>query len=827
MAKKKSGGGITPSASIEEKKKINKQTYILEAVILGIVVFYVFLSEEAYMSVHPMATFSEALGALPAVIAENPLFFWPITYSIASATGVTSLVLLFVLLQYETTKFRIRGDFNAGGRTEWGKVKEISEHFGEYLIKKGILPFKFLEKKDYASAYNNAIMSKNLWVSVDAEKHFHALNCLIIGASGSGKTRFWLKPNLLQMNCSYAITDPKGEILDSCGETLRRNGYDIKVFDIVEQGRCNTYNPLKYCKRESDIKKIVAAFMKNTDSSHGKGGGSKDPFWDDSMSAFLCACIGFLTSKPEGSDVPYAQIPEVTGGLCYEACFPNLCDLTRMANNKWTPQSGIELMDGVQLGDGKNNTANASELAAIFENLRYYECTKIQHLSPEEADQMVKPYCLREWENFRIAPEKTSTTILMTTAVRLDPFNIEQIKNLTSTDTIDLYSFATHRTALFLIMPATDKTYNFLLAFLYTQLFDILYQFGEKQTDGSKYLALKNGEMVKWFSREDVAKDKFVDKAVENIKDATIKKVSVNGIQHGKCKGKNGKKKPFTFDDAYYEILAKDGTLVTRRATEADAKTYLHELQLSDLEDCSVPKLPTHFRFLIDEFPSIGEIPEFKEKLSTMRGYNISATVICQSITQLKGMYPDDYEVIDANCPFFVFLGGDENTNNEYIAKKIGKTTTKGLDNSIGAKKDVSSSIKTENVELMRAEDIGRIAFSKCMVFIYGEMPVLDDKFDVVDHKNFKMSKEFLTKKCGIKAMNFERDVYKDTESVVLTWRGSKITAIPDVIIGDNDLVISALKTFLKAKNNEDTIQKANANLERFSFEANSTPTPF
>ena len=127
----------------------------------------------------------------------------------------------------------------------------------------------------------------------------------------------------------------------------------------------------------------------------------------------------------------------------------------------------------------------------------------------------------------------------------------------------------------------------------------------------------------------------------------------------------------------------------------------------------------------------------------------------------------------------------------------------------------------------MRAEDIGRIAFSKCMVFIYGEMPVLDDKFDVVDHKNFKMSKEFLTKKCGIKAMNFERDVYKDTESVVLTWRGSKITAIPDVVIGDNDLVISALKTFLKAKNNEDTIQKANANLERFSFEANSTPTPF
>lgn len=822
MAKKKQAG-YQLGKSIEEKRKINKQTYIIEALVVGILSFYVLASFSAYQYEHPMEDLSQSLAALPGVLTTNPFYLFPITYPLGNAFGLTALVLLFVLLQYETTKFRIRGDEDAGGKTQWGKPKEISERFADFIIKKGILPFKFLEKKDPEGAYNNTMMSKHLWASMDAEKHFHALNCLIVGASGSGKTRFWLKPNLLQMNCSYAITDPKGEILDSCGETLRRNGYDIKVFDIVNQSHCNTYNPLKYCKRESDIKKVVAAFMKNTDSSGGKGGGSKDPFWDDSMSAFMCACIGLLVSCPKGSDIPYAQITDVTGGTCYEACFPNLCEFTRMANKKWTPQSGIDIMDGVALGDGKNNTANASELAAIFENLRYYEATKVQGLEPEDIDQMEKPYCLREWENFRIAPEKTSTTILMTTAVRLDPFNIEQIKNLTCTDNINLDDFATKKTALFLIMPATDRTYNFLLAFLYTQLFDILYQFGEKQIDGSKYLSLNNGELVKWFSRDEVSQEGFVDNAVENLKDAAIKKIEINGKQKGFDKKT---KKHFEFDDAIYEIYAKDGTLITRRAKESAAKQYIADLKSAHLNKGIVPKLPTHFRFLIDEFPNIGEIPEFKEKLATMRGYNVSATVICQSITQLKGMYPDDYEVIDANCPFFVFLGGDENTNNEYIAKKIGKTTTKGLDNSIGAKKDVSSSIKTENVELMRAEDIGRIPFGKSMVFIYGEMPILDDKYDFVDHKNYKVSKEYLSKS-GLNAMNFDREIYVAAEEVRLSWKGSKIMAIPNVIFGDHKAIVDALKTHLKAKNESEVVPKANANLERYAFEQNSVPVPF
>lgn len=824
MAKKKTGG-MKQEMTLEQRKKVNLETHIMEGAFLGFGTLYLMLMAGAYQHEHPRTDLIEGFQGGLSMLSENPLYFLPINYDITPALGISILMVLVVFLQYNFSKFRLHNSREVHGRTVWGNARELSSRFGEYLTVAGILPFKFLEKKDYVNAYNNAIFSKNCWASMDAEKHFHALNTLIVGTSGSGKTRFWLKPNLLQMNTSYAITDPKGEILDSCGETLRRNGYDVKVFDIVEQSRCNSYNPLKYCKKESDIKKVVAAFMKNTDSSGGKGGGNKDPFWDDSMSAFLCACIGLLVSKPKGDDRPYAQIPEIVGSnFGYEACFPTLCELTRMANKKWTPQSGIKIIEGAQLGDGKNNGANASDLAAIFENLRVYEATKVQGLSIEEIDQMEKPYCLREWENFRIAPEKTSTTILMTTAVRLDPFNIEQVKNLTSSDTMDLDSFATKKTALFLIMPATDRTYNFLLAFLYTQLFDILYQFGEKKIDGSKNLTLPNGELVKWFSREEVAQDdgKYVDQVVEDIRNATMEKVIINGLQKKPDKKKKGKM--IEFDDSYYEIKDAKGNLITRRIKESEAKHYLSELKKAKLNKGIVPKLPIHYRFLIDEFPNIGEIPEFKEKLATMRGYGISATVICQSITQLKGMYPDDYEVIDANCPFFVFLGGDENSNNEYIAKKIGQTTVTTTDNSIGSKKDVSTSIKTEGKELMRQEDIGRISFDQSLIFIYGEMPLLDDKYDFVNHKNYKVAKEYLQKN-GFNAMNFDREGFLIESGKSIRNELPIYTYLPNLeeVLDLKDLMLKMATILHADKTVEDIAEKANANTKRYSFEESST----
>ena len=133
---------------------------------------------------------------------------------------------------------------------------------------------------------------------------------------------------------------------------------------------------------------------------------------------------------------------------------------------------------------------------------------------------------------------------------------------------------------------------------------------------------------------------------------------------------------------------------------------------------------------------------EFKEKLATIRKYEISVCVICQTITQLKGMYPDDYEVIDANCPETIFLGGDENTNNEYLSKKLGTATVKGANQSFDSKKG-SSSYNVEERPLMKPEELGRMPYKDCIVMLYGDQPVYDEKYHYTEHPNYKFTNDF------------------------------------------------------------------------------------
>ena len=723
--------------TIKQKEKDLQSTYVLGGVLLTIFCGYFALMTTACQYDYPTLTIFEAMAKALELIGTSPAYFYPFPengYNMGLFAAVVTLCPAICFVSYTFAKLRVHHDINTlKGSSKWANLQEMVRKYAD-----------FDSKKSYKTAYYNAILSENFQMSINHGKHYHALSTLVLGATGSGKSRFLLKPNLLQMNTSYVITDPSGGILMETGEALRRFGYKVKVFDLVAMGSCDTYNPLKYCFKESDIKKVVQAFIKNTDPTGGKGNANKDPFWDDAMNAFMCSGIAFLTQKPDGEDLPYAQIPEITGGVAFEPCFANLCELTRMANNKWTPSSNIKPMPGVKLGDGKNNTANASELAMIFENIRAYECAR-QNCSPEE---MQKPYALREWENFRIAPEKTSTTILMTAAVRLDPFNIEQVRELTSSDTLDLENFGNSRDALFVITPTNDRTYNFLVSFLYTQLFDILYKNGETKSAGSKDIKLANGELVKHFSKEEV-NDGAVEAYLDTIKSPVITKIAGGGKKTGYQKIKKkflgfkwAKKVKISYDDGWYDINTSDGILITRRPTKQLATQFVSELSRAKVVPGNGKSVPTHVRFLLDEFPNLGEIPEFKEKLATMRKYEISCMVICQTITQLKGMYPEDYEVIDANCPQTIFIGGDENSNNEYISKKIGMSTVKGWNNSVDAKR-INMSYNVEQRELMRPEDLGRMPFEDEVILIYGEDPIYDQKYDYPSHKNYKYTHDY------------------------------------------------------------------------------------
>lgn len=675
----------------------------------------------------------------------------------------------------------------------------------------------------YKKAYNNAICSNNVYISMNTRKHFRALNMLILGATGSGKSRYYLKPNILQMNTSFVVTDPKGEILDSMGEVLRKNGYNVRVFNIsdsgLEKGETDTYNPLKYCTSEAAIRVLVETFMKNMNPGDSK---SNDPFWDDSTKMFLSACVGFLTQKPKGSDLPYSLIPEVSGGTCYKPCFANLCELTRMAGNKFKPGGKVKLADGVVIEPDKNAPQKGSELGAIFENIRMYEA-KIQGCDPSAIE---KPYCLREWENFWGTPEKTATTIMTTTAVKLDPFNIEAVKNMTSDDTVNLDTFGTGRDALFLIIPPADKTYNFLVSLMETQLFKLLYALGDSGCVGSRFLKLKNGELVKFFPATIVEKEDEFKAKVEAIKHSTMVRQGDPSVYKGVHKYENSKgetvKEEVTFTDEWYDIVDADGELVTRRNNEQMAKQYLKDLQDAYVYVPHVPEIPCHVRFLMDEFPNIGEVPEFKEKLATMRGYEISTTVICQSITQLKGMYEKDYEVIDGNCPFVIYLGGDENATCEYISKKMGSSTVKGQNNSVDSKK-ISDSYNIEERALMKPEEIGRMDYSKQLVLIYGEQPIMDDKYDYCNHKNYKLCRDYAAD-CGTDAYKFDRKALPGLHPTVIEWEGEVETATAEIKPLDMKSMLAALAVSSVEEGKKRVEEQT---IKRFSLESNSVPVGF
>ena len=755
---------VKKELSLEQKEKNLVRETVIEIVIAAVLLFYVLNSYACYATYHPRQSFGEKVAGALAEVAENPLYMFPIDYPVGLSTGVILIAVAFIFLDYTQRRMRIHGDINTlKGRTEWADTQDIVSRYA------------LGDLKTYKKEFYNIPLSQNVYMSLDQKTHYHNLNSLVLGTAGTGKSRYVLKPNLLQMNSSYVVTDPKGAIASEVGECMRRHGYRIKVFDISQMKNCDTYNPLNYCDKEADVKRIVEAFIANTDKTGGKGNGNKDPFWDDAMNSFLCCMISLLTLIPEGADKPYAQMPEIMGDLIYAPCFANVAELTRKANRKWSPDCGVHLLPGVRLGDGKNNTANASVMSAIYENIRAYEAER-QDLA---ASQIVKPYTLREWENFCLAPEKTSTTILMTTAVRLDPFNIEEVKQLTSSDTLDLHHFGDEKSVLFIIIPTNDRTYNFLAAFLYTQLFDQLYRRCEVGYQGSSNLFLPNGDLVKHFSKEDVITGTD-ERFLNAVKSAVMKEVVVSDASvRGKGKGRGI---PAEIKDAYYDIETADGEWIGRRPTAAMAKQMIQDLKSASIKKCNEDGFNTmacHMRFLMDEFPNIGEVPNFKEKISTIRQYEISTMVICQTITQLKGMYPDDYEVIDANSATLIFLGGDENSNNEYLAKKMGETTKKGWNNSLDGKR-INMSYQVEGGQLMRPEDFGRLDFSKSIIFIFGEQPIIDDKFDYPAHENYIYTADYAHDH-GASVSILDRSVLGGHEQADTVLQRLKPKAIPTV----------------------------------------------
>ena len=256
-------------------------------------------------------------------------------------------------------------------------------------------------------------------------------NVLVVGGSGSGKTRFWLKPNLLQCHSSYVVTDPKGSIVVECGNALLKNGYKVRILNTINFKKSMHYNPFAYVHSEKDILKLVTTLMTNT-KGDGSGG---DPFWEKSERLLLTALIAYLHYEAPKEEQNFATL--------------------------------LEMLNTMQVSEDDEDFQNPVDL--LFEDL---------------ARKKPNSFAGRQYKLYKLAAGKTAKSILISCGARLAPFDIQELRDLTMYDELQLDTLGDKKTALFLIMSDTDSTFNFLISMVYTQLFNLLCDKADDQYGG-------------------------------------------------------------------------------------------------------------------------------------------------------------------------------------------------------------------------------------------------------------------------------------------------------------------------------------------------------
>ena len=342
------------------------------------------------------------MGTLPAAFA-NPLpSLHPLDFLIGISCGA-GLRLAVYLRSKNAKKYRNGMEY---GSARWGTAKDIE-------------PFMAPKFAD------NIILTKTERLMMSNRppdpKNARNKNVLVVGGSGSGKTRFWLKPNLLQCHSSYVVTDPKGSIVVECGNALLKNGYKLKILNTINFKKSMRYNPFAYVHSEKDILKLVTTLMTNT-KGEGSGG---DPFWEKSERLLLTALIAYLHYEAPVEEQNFATL--------------------------------LEMLNTMQVLEDDEEYQNPVDL--LFEEL---------------AKKKPNSFAGRQYKLYKLAAGKTAKSILISCGARLAPFDIQELRDLTMYDELALDTLGDKKTALFLIMSDTDSTFNFLISMVYTQLFNLL-----------------------------------------------------------------------------------------------------------------------------------------------------------------------------------------------------------------------------------------------------------------------------------------------------------------------------------------------------------------
>ena len=486
--------------------------------------------------------------------------------------SILAIISVFLIFAYywSTKKNFMYGKEHGSAR--WGTPKDIK-------------PFI-----DYQHPDNNIILSASEKLSLAPKMpnplHNRNKNVVVIGGSGKGKSRFIAKPNLCQLNTSYVITDPKGELFAECGEMLAvQGGYNIKVLNLEDMAHSDKFNFFAYIETEKDILIVVDNIIANTSSTESQAH-SGDDFWLKAERALLTALFAYIVSE--------------------------------CRNEEKNINSVLDLMSVAAAREDDEDFE--SPLDVMFQEL-----------------QEKQPYCLAcyMYKTFKLASGKTAKSILVSLGVRLAPFAINEVRELMSDDELDLELLAKEKTALFLIVPETYTTFNFIVCILYQLMLERLYDFAKKQ---------KN-----------------------------------------------------------------------RR--------------------CPMP-----VQIIGDEIANIGQIPNLQRYISTMRSYGISVLLIFQTLTQIEAMDKQNWKTIVGNCDTFVYLGGKEQSTNEYVSKSVGKKTidqrqtqeTKGSHGSYGMQDS------TLGRDLLDPSEMEKIPGDECIVMLSGLDPFKSKKYPLEKHPRYQ-----------------------------------------------------------------------------------------
>ncbi|MGM0258077.1 type IV secretion system protein VirD4 [Enterococcus sp. AZ093] len=393
--------------------KNSRQLMVVHVLVIGILLYvsnrigYLFLAENTgnlSFADNLLTTFNRTFEELSRFAPQ--FSYEPISLGIAAVVAI-SYVLFILYKTFDEKNTRPNEEY---GSARWGKYSDIRA----FLDKKKDFNI-LLTKSESLSLSGRMKITRN-------DNFNRNKNVVVVGGAGSGKTRFYVKPNLMQMHSSYVVSDSKGLLLAETGKMFEEAGYQIKIFDLINRRDTHQYNPFQYIQTEDDILKIVNNLIKNTTNPDKKGG---DDFWEKAETALLMAIFSYLTQEVTAED----------------RTLGNVIELVRLAD--------IE----------EDVPGYVSPLDILFNELEQKDPTN---------------FAVSQYKIFKLSGDKTTKSILVSLGVRLSPFDIPSIKELVSQDTLELDTVGDVKTILYILLPDTDTSFNFLASMMYQQLFDML-----------------------------------------------------------------------------------------------------------------------------------------------------------------------------------------------------------------------------------------------------------------------------------------------------------------------------------------------------------------